>query len=372
MAYLLHGGTSYRAAGVSRYSYELLRHLPGVRPDYRYVAFVGQDAPPLEGVLERRPPLPTSNPLARITWEQVGLSVDPAARRVDLLHGTVNVIPLLYRGPTVVTVHDLSFVRVPDRLRRAKVHYLRTAVALSLLRATRVIAVSNHTRQDLLDWLHLPEENVSVVHSGVDPAFRPLPPCEVQRFREQTLDGHPYILHVGTLEPRKNLDVLIRAFAAARREAELPHLLVLVGASGWMDGHLREIVRDLGVAEVVRFIGYVERTDLPLWYNGADLFAYPSAYEGFGLPVLEAMACGVPTIASSASALVEVAGGACLTVVPGSQEELQHAIVRLLGDGELHERLRQAGLFRAAAFSWDRTASATVEVYEQAIGAARR
>jgi glycosyltransferase involved in cell wall biosynthesis len=137
-----------------------------------------------------------------------------------------------------------------------------------------------------------------------------------------------------------------------------------------MYGHFLEVVRHLGLDDSVRFVGYVARTELPLWYNGADLFAYPSAYEGFGLPVLEAMACGVPTIASCASALVEIAGDACLTVVPGAEEDLQDAIVRLLGDNELRARLITAGLARAAHFSWDRTARETMAVYEQAVGVA--
>jgi glycosyltransferase involved in cell wall biosynthesis len=222
----------------------------------------------------------------------------------------------------------------------------------------------------VLSWLCLPEDTISVIHSGVDPAFRPLPAPEIETFRAGLFAGRPYILHVGTLEPRKNIDILIRAFAAARQEASLPHVLALVGAAGWMHENLAEVVRDLGVEEAVRFVGYVDRADLPLWYNGADLFAYPSAYEGFGLPVLEAMACGVPTIASSASALTEITGGAGLTVAPGSEEDLQDAIVRLLGDNELRARLITAGLARAAHFSWDRTARETMAVYEQAVGVA--
>ncbi|MGH2443385.1 MAG: glycosyltransferase family 4 protein, partial [Chloroflexota bacterium] len=160
-------------------------------------------------------------------------------------------------------------------------------------------------------------------------------------------------------------DVLIRAFAAARGTANLSHVLALVGGRGWMYASLFELVRELGLQEHVRFAGYVDPAHLPLWYNAADLFAYPSAYEGFGLPVLEAMACGIPTVTSSSGALQELAGDACLTVEPGSVESLQLAIVKVLEDPDLVERLRTASLARAAGFSWMKAAAATAGVYER-------
>jgi len=367
-AYLLHGGADYRAAGVSIYTQSLLRHLVQVCPSHSYIAYVGRRAPEIGGVESRVSPLPTHLPQVRIPWEQIGLPVQARADRLDVLHGTVNVVPLARSLPTVVTVHDLSFLRHPERFPRAKVAYQRAAVALSTRRATRVIAVSHHTRRDLIDLLNVESERISVVYSGVDAAFRPLPDEEVERFRRTVCNGRPYILHVGTLQPRKNLDVLIRAFAAVRERGKSDHVLALVGARGWMYESLFQLVADLGLRSQVLFVDYVPPGELPLWYNGADLFAYPSAYEGFGFPVLEAMSCGLPTITSASSALVELAGDACVTVEPGSVDALAAAVSQVLESEALRRRLREAGIRRAARFGWNRTARQTIAVYDEARG----
>lgn len=370
-AYLHHRGADYRSAGISIYCHNLLLLLPRVHPEHSYVAFQGSDAPAVPDVQAVPSLLPTVRPPIRIAWEQLVLPLQAAHARVDLLHGTVNVVPVLARLPTVVTVHDLSFVRYPERFRRGKAAYQRAAVARSARSARRIIAVSRHTREDLIEIFGAPADRVSVVYSGVDPAFRPLPGAVASEFRNRVMQRRPYILHVGTLEPRKNVDVLLRAFALARERADLPHVLALVGARGWMYDSVIQLAEDLRLGDRVRFVDYVPPAELPLWYNGADLFAYPSAYEGFGLPVLEAMACGLPTITSASSALTELANGACVTVEPGSAEDLQMAITRVLEDSALRHHLRQAGLRRASQFSWAETARATVRVYEQAMADAR-
>ena len=315
-------------------------------------------------------PVPTVNPLARIVWEQTGLPASAASRRVRLLHGTVNVIPMAFPGATVATVHDLSFLRLPDQFPRMKANYLRYAVDLSARRATHLIAVSEHTRRDVIELLHVPEERISVVYSGASPDFRPLPHSACVEFRRRHFDGRPLILHVGTLQPRKNVDVLIRSFAHLRRTRDIPHVLALVGARGWMYRELFDLVVREGVSEHVRFVDFVPSGDLPLWYNSADLFAYPSAYEGFGLPVLEAMACGVPVITSAASALAELAGEAAVTVSPGSQEALQLALIRVLDDEQLRADLSRRGLVRAAEFTWSRTARDTAAIYDRVLAGA--
>jgi glycosyltransferase involved in cell wall biosynthesis len=219
----------------------------------------------------------------------------------------------------------------------------------------------------VVELLDVPACKVSVVYSGVDASFRPLPASELDTVRQDLVQGRPYILHVGTLEPRKNLDVLIRAFAAVRERLKLEHVLVLVGGRGWMYEELFQLVAELDLGDEVRFVDYVHPDRLPLWYNCADLFVYPSAYEGFGLPVLEAMACGVPTVTSASSGLQELASSACLTVDPGSQESLEVAIARGLQDSQLRETMRKAGLERASQFTWEETARATVCIYEQAV-----
>jgi glycosyltransferase involved in cell wall biosynthesis len=336
-------------------------------PEHEYLAFQGRDGIPVAGTQSAVSPISTHNPLGRILWEQTGLPFEATRKRVDLLHGTVNVVPIAFRGPTVVTVHDLSFLRMPEQFPPMKARYLRTAVALSTRRATHVIAVSRNTRQDLIESLDLPEGKISVVYSGASSDFRPMPESEREAFRRARFGGRPMILHVGTLQPRKNIDVLIRAFATARRRAGIPHVLALVGARGWMYEDLFGLVEREGVTEHVQFVDFVPSEQLPLWYNSADLFAYPSAYEGFGLPVLEAMACGVPVVTSASSSLAELAGDAAITVPPGSQEALELALMRVLGDESLRAELHGKGLSRAAEFTWTRTASDTLAVYHRVL-----
>jgi glycosyltransferase involved in cell wall biosynthesis len=367
-AYLLHSGADYRAAGVSLYTHNLLMYLPAARPEHEYVAFQGKDGPGVSGTRPIVSPVPTRNPVARILWEQSGLPLAAGRLRVGLLHGTVNVVPLAFRGPTVVTVHDLSFLRLPERFPRSKAVYLKTAVALSSRSASHVIAVSRHTRRDLVELLGLPQEKITVVYSGAASAFRPMPETERAAFRQAHFEGRPVILHVGTLQPRKNIDILIRAFAALRRRVGIPHVLALVGARGWMYEDLFHLVVREGVKDHVHFVDFVPSEQLPLWYNSADLFAYPSAYEGFGLPVLEAMACGVPVVTSASSSLTELAGDAGITVPPGSQEALELALMRVLENESLRLELRGKGLARAAEFSWSRTALETAAVYDRVLG----
>jgi glycosyltransferase involved in cell wall biosynthesis len=371
-AYLLHGGADYRAAGVSRYAQCLAARLPLVCPQHEYILFHGADAPPVENLRSVVSPVPTVLPVIRLVWEQTGLPVQAARAHVDLLHGTVNVVPVMSGKPVVVTVHDLSFIRFRDRFPVAKAAYLRAAVALSTRRAAVVIAVSEATRRDLIELLGVPEDRVIVVPEAAAEIFRRLPREDVRSFRAGVFGGRPYILHVGTLQPRKNLDILIRAYAELRRGRGLPHVLALVGARGWMYDNLFALVRDEGLEEDVRFIDFVDPGDLPLWYNACDLFAYPSAYEGFGLPVLEAMACGVPVITSALGALEELAGDACLTISPGSQEALQLALLRVLEDTRLRADLALRGPARAAMFTWDRTARETAGVYERAFAVSGR
>jgi glycosyltransferase involved in cell wall biosynthesis len=366
-AYLLHSGPGYRSAGVSVYTDRLLRALPAVAPQHEYVAYIGRDTNVPAGVLARPAPVSFHSAPTRVAWEQLALPILAPASRVDVLHGTVNVLPMLSRGPTVVTVHDLSFLRFPDRLSTARRRYLSRMVGSSARRASRVIAVSESTRADLIELASVDPGRISVVYPGVDESFRPIDGAAEHQGR--VFGGRPYILHVGTLEPRKNQDILIRAFAALRAGRGIPHVLAVIGARGWMYEALFERVEELGLRDDVHFLDYVPPSELPLWYNGAELFAYPSAFEGFGLPVLEAMACGVPTITSSTSSLEELAGGACLTVEPGSVEALETAMARILDDTRLQAKLQSAGIARASAFSWEACARGTVAAYSVAAGA---
>jgi glycosyltransferase involved in cell wall biosynthesis len=367
-AYLAHAGPGYRAAGVSIYASRLLQHLPAVAPEHRYTAFVGRDAPEVLGMDVAVSPVNTMRPPIRIVWEQTGLPIQASRARLDLLHCMVNVAPLVRAVPAIVTVHDLSFLRYPETFPRAKALYLRLATRYSARAARHVIAVSDSTRRDLIELTSVRPERISVVHLGVDERFHRLPDEERQTFAAAVFAGRPFILYVGTLQPRKRVDLLIRAFDRLRKERDIPHALALVGARGWMFDELFRLVVDLGLANDVHFVDYVTPQQLPLWYNAADVFAYPSVYEGFGLPVLEAMACGTPVVTSASSSLIEVVGDAGVMVEPESDEALALGVCKVIEDRALHMDLQQRGLRRAAARSWETVARDTARVYDLAMG----
>lgn len=369
-AHLLARTGTYREAGLSKHIAALVGHLLALETPHHWTVFVGKgQRPPWLGdtpqVTVRESRVPTLRPPARIAWEQTILPFDAALGRLDVLACPVNVRPVLPTPPAVVTVHDLVFLRYPDRFRRSKRLYLQALTGLSVRRARRVIAVSECTANDIVELLGLPRRRITVIPNGLDnPALRPLPPAEIAAFRRAKGLPDRVILYVGTLEPRKNLPALIRAYAAVR--AETGATLVLAGGKGWFYEEIFGTVRALGLADVVRFPGYVPDAELPLWYNSAEVFAYPSLYEGFGLPALEAMACGVPVIAANTSALPEVMGGAGLLVAPTDEAALAAALRAVLGDPALAARLRAAGPPQAARFSWATSARRTLAVYESA------
>jgi glycosyltransferase involved in cell wall biosynthesis len=366
IGHLLSFEPTYRQAGVSRYSEALVRELPNVGPEEEYVVFTGGARPPasrgfdpgIEWVHSR---LPTARPEARILWEQtVGMTI--ARRyRLDLIHAPVNVTPLVSGAPRVVTIHDLAFHLYPEQYPGAKQRYLRLMTRLSVQRAARVIAVSEATRQDVIRHYGAASEKVVTVPNGVSDDYRPLPAEQVAAFRAANGLPERFILFVGTLQPRKNLETLLRAYA--RVVDEIGWELVVAGATGWAYDPIFETARALGLAERVRFAGYVPGEELPLWYNAAGMFVYPSLYEGFGLPLLEAMACGTPVIAANTSSLPEVVGDAGLLVDPRDVEAMAQALRSLAESESLRDDLSERGQQRAAAYSWRRTAEETLAVY---------
>jgi glycosyltransferase involved in cell wall biosynthesis len=232
----------------------------------------------------------------------------------------------------------------------------------SARRSRRVIALSQSTKNDLGRLFGIPEEKIEVVPCGVDPRFQPLRGNLISQFRQRRGLPERMILFVGTIEQRKNVSLLLEAYAQIKKD--IPHALVLAGARGWgADGVMARAER-LGLADVI-FAGYVEQEELPLWYNAADLLAYPSLYEGFGLPPLEAMASGTPVVTSNTSSLPEVVGDAGILVDPRNGDEIASAILKVLHDKGLQEEMRKRGLERAKRFTWQGAAEKTVRVYEE-------
>jgi glycosyltransferase involved in cell wall biosynthesis len=370
-AHLLSQRAGYRRAGIHNYIQQLVHYLPAVDEHLQVMVFTGQSR---GGQRDASSALdwhtsqwPTERPWVRIAWEQ--LAQPWALRRagVHLLHAMAFVSPLVAVVPTVITVHDLSFLRFPERFRPANRLYLSTMTRLSCRRARRVIAVSQATANETVRLLGVPTEHIDVVPHGVHHArFRPLPPSQVEAFqREKGLPGC-FVLFLGTLEPRKNLRALIEAFARIEMVRQ-GIKLVIAGGKGWYYQEIFKRVEELGLEDAVLFPGFVPDAELPLWYNAATVFVYPSLYEGFGMPLLEAMACGTPVIGADASCTPEVVGDAGLLVPPHDVAALADSLEHLLVDTDLQADLGQRGQARAAAYTWEKTAAATVASYRRAL-----
>ena len=345
--------------GTETYTAHLLAALARLDPPERLRVYLNAPVPPpvLAWPLEPVPiPFPRLWTHGRLSWEML-------RQPPDLLFVPAHVVPL--RHPrTVVTVHDLGYLREPATHPPLARLQLTWSTRWSVRAARLVIAVSAATRRDLVELERVSPDRVRVVHHGVEPRFVPLSPEQVDAAR-RALDLPPaFVLAVGTVHPRKNLAVLARAMRAVAA-AGLPHHLVIAGKRGWHADRVERAVADGGIAGRVRWLGYVPASRLPALYNAAAAFCFPSLYEGFGLPTLEAMACGVPTVVANRGALPEVAGDAALIVDPTDPDELARALVRLLTDEDLRARLARAGRARAALFSWDRCAAATLAVLRE-------
>jgi len=358
---------SGRFSGVEKAIYALVRHV-GEGTDDEIVALVGRefDERLLDGcpvTLERLPVVNRAR-VTRIAYEEWFLH-----RRLegfDLFHAPGYVAPPRAPCPVVLTIYDLVTLVHPELARRTNAAHYRWRLPRSARAAARIIVPLECVARDVVDHLGVPRERVRVVPLGVDAALRPPSQVERSRVRARCHLAHSFILFVGNVEPKKNLPTLIRAFAELKK-AGLPHELVIAGKRGWKCGDVFRLPAELGIGDAVRFLGYVEEADLPGLYGAAELFAFPSLVEGFGLPPLEAMACGVPVVTSDAEALVETTGEAAVHARARDVDALAEAMHSVLADPARRDALRTAGIERAAQFTWQRTAEATRAVYREAI-----
>jgi glycosyltransferase involved in cell wall biosynthesis len=366
-AHLLNLSASYRGAGIHRFIHHLLSELPAAAPQYRYVTFLNeaQMASPAPAMQMRYTRWPTQKPIARIAWEQTALPLATYTERLDLLHALAFARPLVSRCPIVLTIYDMSFVRMPERFPSFQRRYLQLITQYSARHADAITVISRSTMNDVVQFCGIPPERVRVVYCGVDEQFRPLDRGEIEGFREAKGLPERFILYLGTLEPRKNVAQLVQAYAALPSNSRPK--LIIAGAKGWGYDDVYAAAEQSGAAGDIIFAGYVAQTELPLWYNAAKLFVYPSHYEGFGLPVAEAMACGTPAITSDVSSLPEVAGNAALTVSPTDRQGLTQAIASALCDAPLRTQMRERGLAQAARFTWRRVAEQTAQVYREVL-----
>ncbi len=364
-AHLLSGDASYRSAGISAYLFNLFRHLNPQEDALRYVLFMGRGKQPGINLPVSSSLWATDRPAARILWEQLALPWALHRVGANLLHAPAFVGPLWSSCPQVITVHDLSFLRHPEFFRGGNRFYLQKMTGVTCRRAAAVVAVSEFTAREVVALLGIPRERIHVIYHGVDPVLKPLPAGDVARFRLERELPERFILYLGTLEPRKNLPTLVQAFARLKDPAL--HL-VLAGGRGWLYETIFAEVERLGLTGRVHFPGYISPQDQVYWYNAATAFAYISHYEGFGLPVLEALACGTPTLAAETTALPEAAGDAAVLVPPTDVTAVAEGLHRVLTDAGLRDSLRCRGPAHAARFSWSETARQTVALYHQILG----
>jgi len=360
----------HQKAGLASYARELATHLLQREPAISWSAFH----------YDRHPPVPLTAPLDALPRYMVpwgayrwrlttairhflGLSMDRFFAGVDLFHATEHLLPRLSSIRTVFTLHDLIFLFHPETHKPLNRWFLTLMMPRFLRAADAIIAVSECTKRDAIRFYGIPEENITVIYEGVNPRFRPVGPEAMAAVRARYDLPEHFILYVGTIEPRKNLTVLLEAFSNLQSAICNLHL-VFVGKKGWLyEGFFRRL-RELGLEDRVIFTGYVPDEDLPAIYSAAELFVFPSLYEGFGLPVLEAMACGTPVVCSNTSSLPEVAGDAALLVDPTDVCALAGAMERALRDETLRATLRVRGIERARRFTWARAAQETMQVYE--------
>jgi glycosyltransferase involved in cell wall biosynthesis len=370
--------------GTEHYTFELLAALAQLDRQNRYTLYCNQ--PP--AVL---PPLGPNFSLRNIPfprlWTHARLSAELALRAPDVLFVPAHVLPvgvrLRRRMRTVVTIHDMGYMRFPESHTRSQRRYLRLSTRWSARAASQLIAISNTTRDDLMRYAGVPPEKISVVYHGVSPRFRPVEDQDLIAATQAKYGIRPpYFLYVGTIQPRKNLARLLEAFASASRgwglgtddsdpdpRSPIPNpQLVIAGKHGWLTGEIeRQSTLLFGPGSpAVRFTGYIADADLPALLSGALAFVFPSLYEGFGMPILEAMACGTPVLTSATSALPEIAGDAALLIDPEDTAAIADGLARLASDAILRADLRARGLARAAEFTWERCAQETLKVLQAA------
>lgn len=354
-----------RLFGAGNYIVNLVRQLPRVDAANEYWVFVKPEQAHLFQEQARLHVVTIALPLRmlRVAWEQAGIPALVRRYQLDLFHSPHYTQPFLAPCRRVVTVHDMTFFLFPEVHKTYKRVFFKSMIILGARYADRLIADSESTRRDLLRIVHVAPEKVVSVPLGVSPEFeRPVPPDQLVEIRDRYHLPECFVLCVGELQPRKNLITLIRAYAQAVRRG-LPHSLVIVGRQGWMYEDFYRTIHELALGQRVIFTGYVPPDDLPSVYQLADALAYPSLYEGFGFPVLEAMASRTLVIASNASSMPEITGDAGVLVDPRNVDEWTEQLWRALTDREWHAELERRGAERARLFSWERTARETAAVY---------
>jgi glycosyltransferase involved in cell wall biosynthesis len=357
--------------GAGTYIIQLVRALTSLDCDHDFVIFANQDKHKIF-VLEEKGNVQwvlgsNKKPARRLIWEQTTLPRLARETRIDILHSPHYTRPLQLGCRSVVTFHDMTFFLTPHLHGLAKRIFFPIAIRYSARQADALIAVSDNTRRDSIRILGISPDKIATTPLGVDPRFRPILKQDVLlRLRKKYNLPEKFLLFLGTIEPRKNLPTLLGAFSHLVNNG-FSYDLAVVGQVGWMHEEVDNLVEKLDLNQRIHFTGYLPTEDLPAIYNLADAFIYPSVYEGFGIPPLEAMACGTPVITTKSSSMMEIVGDAGILVDPINEETLADAILTLSEDKELQGKFSKRGLQRAATFTWERTAHETLKIYERVV-----
>ncbi|HEY3398405.1 MAG TPA: glycosyltransferase family 1 protein [Armatimonadota bacterium] len=360
-----------RRGGVETYNRNLLRALLELETDDQFVVFLGQEAagalalgsPRLE---ESLCPVRSRRRWARARWEQTRFGAWVEQAGVQVLYCPHSLLPARCRVPLVQLIHDLQVFDLPQNFSALKRWYLYRRLPESARRATRVVAISEFTRQSVVQHLGVPAERVTVILEAAAPEFSPRPEAEIAELRRRYGVEGPYLLCLSTSHKHKQLDRLARVFGRLRAERGWTERLVLGGLPGSGERELQAALAEAACGEAVCHLGRLPAETLPALYSGAEGFIFPSCYEGFGLPVVEAMACGCPVASSSCGSLPEAAGDAALMFDATSEAELAAAVIRLVEEPALRADLRERGLARTAQLSWADTAARTLAVLHEA------
>lgn len=372
-ALLWREGDGYRSAGVSAYTARLVRGLTQMQTPHHITVLLPGDAPlptELAAVQPRATSWPVRRAPLRMLWEATVLP--RLARELDLLHAPVNVLPPRLPCPGIVTIHDLAFLRFPEVVSPLRRRYLTHAIQASAHRAEAIIVPSQSTQRDLLELWNIPAARVRVIPPAIAPTLRPMEDAAaLAHFAARHALTRPYILFLGTVEPRKNLPTLLDAFALARERGLTQHDLVLAGAQDWQGGayvaRLREQIAKRRLEKHVHLPGYIAEAERVLWLNGATAVVLPSWYEGFGFPIAEALACGVPVIASNAGSLPEITTPNGILCEPADADAWAHALLRVAEDAPLRRCCRANADAYRLRFTEQAQALATLDLYSETI-----
>lgn len=360
--------------GPRTYVLGLLGALLAMDRENEYVVFYNDSGQMGRFPSAREIVVPGRSPLARLWREHVLVPLACKKERVDVLHCPKSAVPFFAPCPVVVTLHDLIPISHPETEKFAARIYWRIQIPIAARRSSHIITDSEHAREEIMAMFNVPADRISAIMLGFSPAMGgPAATGDGESVRSKYGLPEHYILYVGTIQPRKNIPTLLEAFNLLKREHGISHSLVIVGRKGWLYKELFDRISELGLERDVIFTGFVPDEELPGIYAGADVFSYLSFFEGFGLPPLEAMACGVPVVVSNTTSLPEVVADAGIAVEPLDVPAVAESIHKILTDPHLARTLRERGIRRSSLFSWERTARETLGVYRRvALLSARR